>query len=188
MFISFFCCRLYFWHFLERASDHKAGGNENFSFFWKKSTDSLFFVSQPQTLVFWLVYIQRAGVIICQACDFDGLKTRGSVDRLKRKWHGIAFTYLFTTISLYMRFICIACHWQNRQLASITPRITTWPFDRASANGFSWPIVHEGGRLHLILEPSVSTKNESEAKRSVVATARMVSEKGKDVTSRIPMY
>lgn len=101
----------------------------------------------------------------------------------------MACTYLFTTISLYMRFIWTACHWQNRQLASITPRITTRPFDRASANGFSWPIVHEGGRLHLILilEPSVSTKNESEAKRSVVATARMVSEKGKDVTSRTPM-
>lgn len=97
-------------------------------------------------------------------------------------------SYLFTTISLYMRFMRSACHWQNPQLASINPRITTWPFDRASANGFSWPIVHEGGRWHIFLEPSVSTKNESKANRSWVATARMVTETGKDITTRILMW
>ena len=52
MFIFFFfCCQLFFWLFFERASDHKAGGNENFSFFWKKFTDFPFFLSGPHPCV-----------------------------------------------------------------------------------------------------------------------------------------
>ena len=70
--------------------------------------------------------------------------------------------YLFLTTPLSIRSIIWACHLQNCQLASISPRSTTWPFDLASANGFTCFIDQEWGRWH-IFALSVSTKNESDA-------------------------
>lgn len=91
----------------------------------------------------------------------------------QRYWHEVIVSYLFTNVSLYMAFSCSACHRQNRQLASNNPRITTWPLDRALAIGFTWLIVHEGGRWHSVLEPSVSAKNKREATSRCTATVRM---------------
>lgn len=44
-------------------------------------------------------------------------------------------------------------------------------------------MVHDCGRWHILLEPSVSTKKESEAIRSWVATVRMVTGIGEDITT-----
>lgn len=78
--------------------------------------------------------------------------------------------YLFLTTPLSIRSISWACHLQNRQLASISPRSTTWPFDLASANGFTCFIDQEWGRWH-IFALSVSTKNESDATKIDVVIA-----------------
>ena len=80
-------------------------------------------------------------------------------------------SYFFKTISLYMMFIMPACHWQNRQLASSSPRNTTWPLDRASANGLRWSMVHEGGRLHVLELSVLRIRNESKAAKSEAPTA-----------------
>lgn len=81
--------------------------------------------------------------------------------------------YLFITTPLNIRSIIWACHWQNRQLASISPRSTTWPFDLASASGFTCLTDQGGGRWH-IFAPCVSIKNESDATKSdVVITCIM---------------
>ena len=78
--------------------------------------------------------------------------------------------YLFLTTPLSIRSISWACHLQNRQLASISPRSTTWPFDLASANGFTCFIDQEWGRWHNFAL-SVSTKNESDATKIDVVIA-----------------
>lgn len=84
--------------------------------------------------------------------------------------------YLLKTTFLYMTFIWLACHWQNRQLANSSPRITTWPLERASANGFSWPIFHEEGRWH-VLEPSLWTNKASKIAGRRMLTGRILSKK-----------
>ena len=84
--------------------------------------------------------------------------------------------YLLKTMFLYMTFIWLACHWQNRQLANSSPRITTWPLERASANGFSWSIFHEEGRWH-VLEPSLWTTKASKITGSRMLTGRILGKK-----------
>ena len=84
--------------------------------------------------------------------------------------------YLLKTMFLYMTFIWLACHWQNRQLANSSPKITTWPLERASANGFSWSIFHEEGRWH-VLEPSLWTTKASKITGSRMLTGRILGKK-----------
>ena len=84
--------------------------------------------------------------------------------------------YLLKTTFLYMTFIWLACHWQNRQLANSSPKITTWPLERASANGFSWSIFHEEGRWH-VLEPSLWTTKASKITGSRMLTGRILGKK-----------
>ena len=98
-------------------------------------------------------------------------------------WHSVigvdscAFKcYLLKTTFLYMTFIWLACHWQNRQLANSSPKITTWPLERASANGFSWSIFHEEGRWH-VLEPSLWTTKASKITGSRMLTGRILGKK-----------